>query len=218
LELSLMHLPFRRPADRRACQPLCLTFIALCLLLPFVACSSSGDATRTSADAGTPTGAAPPRTMYPMPPASSSTNASTNAQTFTLLDNRRMRVSDYLGQVVVIDFYATWCGPCRIETPHLVELHKRYGRQGLHIIGLNVGGAEDRYKVPAYVEEFGIPYTLGYPDPAMSSLYLSDDDRIPQAFVFDRKGRLIKRFISYDETMPAELDRIVQSALDAGAE
>jgi thiol-disulfide isomerase/thioredoxin len=151
--------------------------------------------------------------MYPMPGASSSAAAATNAQTFTLLDSRRARVSDYIGQVVVIDFYATWCGPCRVETPHLVELHRRYSRQGLRIIGLNVGGAEDRDKVPAYVEEFRIPYTLGYPDPAMSNLYLSDDDRIPQAFVFDRKGRLVKRFISYDDTMPAELDRIIQTAL-----
>jgi thiol-disulfide isomerase/thioredoxin len=157
--------------------------------------------------------------MYPMPPASSSAaSASSSAQTFTLLDSRRARVTDYLGEVVVLDFYATWCGPCRIETPHLVEMHHRYWRQGLRIVGLNVGGPDDREKVPGYIEEFRIPYTLGYPDPAMSSLYLSDDDSIPQLFVFDRKGRLIKRFISYNDSMPAELDRIIQSALDAGAE
>jgi thiol-disulfide isomerase/thioredoxin len=207
-----MHLAFRRHTTRRALMLFSLTLAALCLLLASAACSS-GDAPQLSTETGTPTGTTPPRTMYPMPPASSNAGAAANAQTFTLLDSRRMRVSDYLGQVVVIDFYATWCGPCRIETPHLVELHHRYSRQGLRIIGLNVGGAEDRDKVPAYVEEFRIPYTLGYPDPAMSDLYLSDDDRIPQAFVFDRKGRLVKRFISYDDTMPAELDRIVQSAL-----
>jgi hypothetical protein len=97
-------------------------------------------------------------------------------------------------------------------------MHHRYAEKGLRIIGLNVGGPDDRAKVPDYVEEFRIPYMLGYPDPAMSQLYLSDDDRIPQAFVFDRKGRLVKRFISYDDSMPAELERMVQGALDAPAD
>ncbi|MGB7926276.1 MAG: TlpA disulfide reductase family protein, partial [Pyrinomonadaceae bacterium] len=135
---------------------------------------------------------------------------------FTLLDNRRMRLSDYLGQVVVLDFYATWCPPCREGTPHLVDLQRRYGSQGLHVIGLNVGGPDDRKEVPGFVEEFKIQYTLGFPDPQLTENLLSDDDRIPQAFVFDRKGRLVKRFISYDNTMPAELERVVQTALDAG--
>lgn len=212
-----MQLAFRRPTSIRARTLSLLTCTALSLLA-FVACGG-GNQTQVSSETGTPTGSAPPRTMYPMPPTSiSSAGAPTNAQTFTLLDSRRVRVSDYMGQVVVLDFYATWCGPCRIETPHLVELHHRYGRQGLRIVGLNVGGPDDRDKVPGYIEEFRIPYTLGYPDPAMSNLYLSDDDSIPQLFVFDRKGRLIKRFISYDDTMPAELERIIQSALDARAE
>jgi thiol-disulfide isomerase/thioredoxin len=205
---------FHRPKALSARTLLRLTFAAFCLL-SFIACGG-GEATQVSSETGTPTGAAPPRTMYPMPPASSSgAGASANTQAFTLLDNRRARLSDYLGQVVVLDFYATWCGPCRIETPHLVELHHRYSRQGLRVVGLNVGGPDDRDKVPGYIEEFRIPYTLGYPDPAMSNLYLSDDDSIPQLFVFDRKGRLVKRFISYDDKMPAELDRIIQSALAA---
>jgi thiol-disulfide isomerase/thioredoxin len=213
-----MQPAFHRPKSRSTATLLLLTCAALSLLF-FVACGG-GQTTQVSSETGTPTGTAPPRTMYPVPPASTSApgSSSTGPQTFTLLDSRRARVSDYLGQVVVLDFYATWCGPCRIETPHLVELHHRYSRQGLRIVGLNVGGPEDRDKVPGYIEEFRIPYTLAYPDPAMSDLYLSDDDSIPQLFVFDRKGRLIKRFISYDDRMPAELDRIIQSALDARAE
>lgn len=195
-----------------------LTITLLCLLLSF-ACGGGDASQTTTSETGTPTGSAPPNTTFPMPPVNSSSGAvSTNAQSFTLLDNRRARVSDYKGEVVVLDFYATWCGPCRISTPHLVELHNRYGRQGLRIIGLNVGGTNDRAKVPDYVEEFRIPYMLGYPDPAMSQLYLSDDDRIPQAFIFDRKGRLVKRFISYDDTMPAELERIIQTSLGEPAD
>jgi thiol-disulfide isomerase/thioredoxin len=165
----------------------------------------------------TPSGASPPRTQFPMPPTKTASQVSEDNRPdgFTLMDNRRMRLSDFAGDVVVLDFYATWCPPCREETPHLVRLHQQYSAQGLRIIGLNVGGADDRDKVPAFISEYRIPYALGFPDREMSSLYLSDDDRIPQAFVFDRKGNLVKRFISYDETMPAEMERIIKSELAA---
>jgi thiol-disulfide isomerase/thioredoxin len=124
-----------------------------------------------------------------------------------------MKLSDYEGQVVVLDFYATWCPPCREETPHLVELQRRYGAKGLNIVGLNVGGPDDRDRVADFVTEFKIPYALGYPDSQMTDLYLSDDDSIPQAFVFDRKGKLLKRFVSYTPQTSAELERTIQTAL-----
>lgn len=213
-----MDFAFRRPSGALSPGDSCLTVIILCLLMASAACSEGGNVQQRSAETGTPVGSAPPRTTFPMPPVATSGGASTNAQSFTLLDSRRARVSDYVGQVVVLDFYATWCGPCRISTPHLVEMHHRYAEKGLRIIGLNVGGTDDRAKVPDFVAEFRIPYMLGYPDPAMSQLYLSDDDRIPQAFVFDRKGRLVKRFISYDDSMPGELERIVQGAIAAPAD
>jgi thiol-disulfide isomerase/thioredoxin len=211
-------MDFRRPSGALSPGHFCLAMTILCLLIASAACSDGGNVQQRSAETGTPVGSAPPRTTFPMPPVTTSGGASTSAQSFTLLDSRRARVSDYVGQVVVLDFYATWCGPCRISTPHLVEMHHRYAAKGLRIIGLNVGGTDDRAKVPDYVEEFRIPYMLGYPDPAMSQLYLSDDDRIPQAFVFDRKGRLVKRFISYDDSMPEELERIVQAAIAAPAD
>lgn len=191
---------------------------ALCLLL-FAACNRAqpgvaGNSAPSAAATPSPQRAA----ANPRPSVVTPSSANASQYGFTLLDNRRMRLSDYLGRVLVLDFYATWCPPCREETPHLVALQQRYGAQGLTVIGLNVGGADDRNKVPGYVEEFKIQYTLGFPDPQMTENYLSDDDRIPQAFVFDRKGRLVKRFISYDNTMPAELERVVRTALDAGAD
>jgi thiol-disulfide isomerase/thioredoxin len=189
---------------------------ALCLLL-FAACDrAQPGASRNGAPATNAATPPPQRAANPRPPVVTQSSTGTSQYGFTLLDNRRMRLSDYLGHVVVLDFYATWCPPCREGTPHLVDMQRRYGSQGLHVIGLNVGGPEDRNKVPGFVEEFKIQYTLGFPDPQLTENFLSDDDRIPQAFVFDRKGRLVKRFISYDNTMPAELERVVRTALDAG--
>jgi thiol-disulfide isomerase/thioredoxin len=150
-----------------------------------------------------------------MPPANAGErNASgSNQYGWTQLDNRRMQLSDYTGQVVVLDFWATYCPPCLAETPHLVELQKRYGTQGVRVIGLNVGGPDDRPKVPAYVEQFKVQYTLGYPDPATVDLYLANDDTIPQTLVFDRKGKLVKHFVGFDAEVSAELDRTVQNAV-----
>ena len=65
-------------------------------------------------------------------------------------------------------------------------------------------------------KEFGIEYPLGFPDDNLVDHYLTDNQDIPQAFVFDRKGDLVKRFIGYSSSSGAELERIVKGALAAG--
>lgn len=202
-------MPFAFVRVSNAGRPLLATCGLLCLLVA-ASCSDS-----PPPRVKTPSGATAPRTQFPMPPTTTTTAQSGSPNGFTLLDNRRMRLSDYAGSVVVLDFYATWCPPCREETPHLVELHKRYAAQGLNIIGLNVGGDDDRDKVSGFISEFGIPYEMAYPDREMASFYLSDNDSIPQAFIFDRKGNLVKRFISYGPAMPAEMERLIKAALAA---
>src|SRR5712692_1972785 len=112
---------------------------------------------------------------------------------WTLDNNQRAKLADYKGKVVVLDFYATWCEPCRAETPRLVELQRQYAAQGLQVIGLNVGGEDDREQVPAYAKEFGIQYPLAFPDDELADGYLADNQNIPQAFVFDRNGNMVKR-------------------------
>ena len=135
---------------------------------------------------------------------------------WTLANNQRAQLSDHKGKVVLLDFYATWCQPCRVETPHLVRLQQQYAAQGLQVIGLNVGGEDDRAEVPAYAKEFGIQYQLAFPDDELADAYLGDNQNIPQAFVFDRNGNLIKRFVGYSESSGAELEGVVKGALAAG--
>ena len=132
---------------------------------------------------------------------------------WTLENNQRAQLSDFKGKVVVLDFYATWCEPCRAETPHLVALQRQYAEKGLQVIGLNVGGDDDRAAVPAFAKEFAVQYPLGYPDDDLVDNYLSDNENIPQAFVFDRSGKLVKRFIGYNEERRQELERVVQAVL-----
>jgi thiol-disulfide isomerase/thioredoxin len=130
-------------------------------------------------------------------------------------NNQRAKLADYKGKVVVLDFYATWCEPCRAETPHLVNLQKQYGDKGLQVIGLNVGGDDDRAQVPGFAKEFGIQYPLAYPDDDLVDQLLSDNQNIPQSFVYDRNGKLIKRFIGFESSGAAQIERVVQQALSA---
>ncbi|MBA2339306.1 MAG: TlpA family protein disulfide reductase [Pyrinomonadaceae bacterium] len=187
--------------------------VLLCAAL-LTSCAGGNSSETTTSD--TPTGTRLPPTAFPMPPVTAFNNAQATTRGWRMLDGRRATLADYAGYVVVLDFYATWCGPCRAEAPHLVALQRRYGSEGLHIVGLNVGGADDRFQIPQFVEQYGIQYRLGFPDPEMADLFLSDDTTIPQSFVFDRRGRLIKRFIGFSASKPAELERIVQTALAAG--
>jgi cytochrome c biogenesis protein CcmG, thiol:disulfide interchange protein DsbE len=176
----------------------------------FFGCSRRESATTSGA---TPVMVGPPNTTYPMPPLS----ASGDEMGWTLIDGRRMRLADFRGQVLVLDFYATWCAPCRKSVPHLSELQRRSSNHGLQVVGLNVGGPDDRVKVPAFAAEFNIPYPLGFPDKPLSDLFLADDQSIPQTFVFDRAGQLMKRFIGYDDSVPEELERVIQSEMQVGS-
>jgi cytochrome c biogenesis protein CcmG/thiol:disulfide interchange protein DsbE len=189
---------------------------ALALLLALsTACELDGaskkraEAARNNAPGGTA-----PRTSLPMPPAR--TAQQTNAQGaggWTYLDGRRGSIESLRGQAIVLDFYATYCPPCREEIPHLVNLQKRFGAQGLQVIGLNVGGAEDQAKVADYVRELDIQYQLGNPDDSTVDALLAGESAIPQTFVFDRQGRLVRRFIGFDEAVAAQLEEAVATAL-----
>ena len=161
----------------------------------------------------TPKGRTLPRTTFPMPPTTTGNTEAPSAQSFTLLDDRQVKLSDYAGQVVVLDFWATYCPPCLEEAPHLEALQKRFGAQGLQVIGLNVGGPDDRPKIPEFIERLKIKYALGFPEPEMTNLYMGSDSRIPQTLVFDRKGRIVKHFVGYDKTVSAELERTIEETV-----
>ncbi|MBV9925348.1 MAG: TlpA family protein disulfide reductase [Acidobacteria bacterium] len=156
-----------------------------------------------------------------MPPVAAAHGAEAGAApagAWTQADGRRVRLEDLRGQVVVLDFWATYCPPCREEIPHLVRLQKQYGPKGFKVIGLNVGGDEDRPKIPDFVKAYGIQYQLAIPDEETAQLFLSQDDSIPQTFVLDRRGRLVRHFVGYDSEVAAALEAAVNGALEEKAD
>ncbi|OLE51346.1 MAG: hypothetical protein AUG51_22855 [Acidobacteria bacterium 13_1_20CM_3_53_8] len=71
----------------------------------------------------------------------------------------------------------------------------------------------DRYQIPQFVQQYKIQYALGFPDDEMTDALMYDDDSIPQTFVFDQKGRLVQRFVGYDDNMPHEMEQLIQKAV-----
>ena len=162
-----------------------------------------------------PSASAPPSTALPMPPVN---GASINNLGWSLDGGGRNVFSDYKGKVLVLDFYATWCDPCRRSVPHLIELQKKYEPQGLQVIGLNVGGPGDEQKVPQFAKEFGIQYILAQPDEELVTILFANTDAIPQTFVFDRQGQLAVRLIGYGDNGGQRIDSAVEAALKTPAQ
>lgn len=178
------------------------------LLVALVAAATAACAADRAVDR-TPSGSTLPPTGLPMPPVM----AERGARGWTLLDGNRETLAEQAGRVLVLDFYATWCGPCRESTPHLVQLQRRFGPQGVRVVGLNVGGPDDRLRIANFVREFSIQYDLGYPDQGLTELLFASDTRIPQTFVFDRRGQLVQRFVGFDPGVAAALERTIAQAL-----
>lgn len=188
-------------------------FLLAILICGFAACNSYDPPSRTPSKPAT--GASgPPSTSLPMPPVN---GASINNLGWKADGGKRSVFSEFKGKVLVLDFYATWCEPCRRSIPHLIGLQNEYADQGLEVIGLNVGGPDDTPKVPAFAKEFGIQYTLAVPDDELVTFLLGENDAIPQTFVFDRQGQLAERLIGFGPNAPDRIDSAVEAALKTPA-
>ena len=203
---------------RRGASASAVAAAVICLALILLS-SACGEPPRY-AKSGTPDGELPtaqPRANLPMPPVATAHDAAAGgAGGWTKLDGRRESVEDYRGRVLVLDFYATYCPPCREEIPHLLSLRRRFGPQGLEVVGLNVGGERDQREVPAFVEDLAISYPLGNPDASLVDALFAGETAIPQTYVFDRRGRLVERVTGFDPTIAARLETAVEKAVTRG--
>ena len=134
---------------------------------------------------------------------------------WTTEDERVQKLSDLKGKAVILDFWATYCGPCRQEIPHLNSLIAKYGADNLHVVGLNVGGAEDRIEIPKFVAETRIDYSIAFPEDALSSFIFAERSDIPQTAVFDRSGKLIRKIVGFSPIIQKELDEAVAQAINS---
>jgi cytochrome c biogenesis protein CcmG, thiol:disulfide interchange protein DsbE len=108
------------------------------------------------------------------------------------LDGGTWRMAEHRGQVVLVNYWATWCGPCWEETPGLIRLSQELGSKGLAVVGVAIdeGGTE---KVKKFVDEFHVPYPVALP-PRMSQMEYGMAG-VPTTILVDREGRVAKTYV-----------------------
>ena len=130
-----------------------------------------------------------------------------------------IKLSNYSGKVVVLNLWATWCGPCRNETPELVELYKEYQSQGVEVVALST---EDPIRssesVQQFIREYNVNYPVGWVTREVAVALMRDRTSIPQNFIITRDGRIKKRFIGFHpiNTPPLLKQAIEEALLDNG--
>ena len=103
-----------------------------------------------------------------------------------------LRLSEYRGEVVMVNFWATWCGPCRQEMPLLDELYQRYQRVGFNLLGVNID--DDSRRAMQMIEELGVNFPVLFDDrKEVSKLY--EVEAMPVTVLIDREGNV--RFVHH---------------------
>jgi cytochrome c biogenesis protein CcmG, thiol:disulfide interchange protein DsbE len=124
------------------------------------------------------------------------------------LDGQDLRLSSYRGKVVLLDFWASWCEPCRVETPQLIELQQKYGDCGLQIIGVSMDDSPE--PVRAFYRQFHMNYPVVMGTAKTGELY-GGVLGLPIAFLITRDGRIYAKHIG--ATDPAVFEREIKSLL-----
>jgi cytochrome c biogenesis protein CcmG/thiol:disulfide interchange protein DsbE len=123
------------------------------------------------------------------------------APQFTLedLSGRKVTLASYKGKAVLINFWATWCGPCKIETPWLIELRNRYAAQGFEVLGVSAddldrGDAQklsaEKQEIARFVQKMQMPYPVLIDGDSISKSY-DGLDALPASYYVDRNGNVV---------------------------
>jgi len=146
------------------------------------------------------------------------------APAFTLddLSGRKVSLANYRGKAVLINFWATWCGPCQVETPWLVELRDKYAAQGFEVLGVDTEGddleagdkagwAKNEAAVGKFVSQMKVSYPMLLDGDSISREYGGLDD-LPTSFFVDRKGKVVATQVGL--TSESDLEAKIKKALE----
>ncbi len=129
------------------------------------------------------------------------------------LDGKSLRLSDFRGKAVLLNFWATWCGPCKIEMPWFVDLQKEYGSQGLQIVGVAMDDAS-KEDISKFAKDMGVNYPILIGKESVGDEY-GGVPALPESFLISRDGKIVDKIIGLRGK--AEIEDDVKKALDTQA-
>ena len=137
------------------------------------------------------------------------------APSFTLVDlnGKKVSLADYKGHPVVLNFWATYCGPCKLEMPWFQDLQNKYKDKGLVVLGLDQDDGMAVKEVAAASKRVGVTYPILMPDDKISKSYQLGD-YIPETFYVDKTGKIVEQTIGAHSKDELEAD--VQKAIASG--
>jgi peroxiredoxin len=154
------------------------------------------------------------------PPASAAQGKPAPPFTLEDLSGKKVSLADYKGKAVLINFWATWCTPCRIETPWLVELRNQYAAQGFEILGISADDIdrgdpaklnEEKQQIARFVQKTHIPYPVLIDGDSISQPY-GGLDVLPSSFFVDRNGNLVAEQMGV--TSKEDIEAKIKKALE----
>ena len=127
------------------------------------------------------------------------------------LDQGSFRLDDFQGKVLVINMWASWCGPCRREVPEYERVRKSYAGQNVEFVGLTTENPRtDAARVDKFVRNADFGFRLGWADPEMADTLMNGRGAIPQTLVINADGRVVKHWTGYKR---GQLKEALESAL-----
>lgn len=129
---------------------------------------------------------------------------------FTDIEGNEIKLSDFSGNVVIVDFWASWCPPCKASIPFYNRMYEKYADKGLVIIGADVNEETDVIKSAA--ASLGIKYTVVRPSNSMNQLFKVSS--IPSMFLFDKEGNMIENQVGYSNSYDNTLEQKILEALN----
>jgi peroxiredoxin len=126
-----------------------------------------------------------------------------------------IKLANYSGKVMLVNLWATWCGPCRMETPELVKLNREFQSRGVEMIGLSTEDPDaSAESVMEFMREYRVTYQIGWATREVAQTLMQGRTSIPQSFIIARDGRILKRFVGFDpDRTPPQLKQALEDAL-----
>lgn len=132
-----------------------------------------------------------------------------------LVDGTTIKLEDKKGKVVLVNLWATWCGPCRSEMPELIKLQDKYRDQGFEVIGLDTDENETPEQIKEFAAEMKLNYTLGMADDKFFNEFvkLTRQPAIPQSMLINRDGQMTGMFTGAGGSLMEKLKKTVETTV-----